>query len=480
MYLSWRRQTWPTLLLLLVFAIGGRSSPLCVEHHHSHAAPIRHAIRTCPERSVERRAAPASEMLVIDFACIGSSDADCNKVASLLAKAGGYITSVLAFKTPVHVNASYLSFCKDLGQCTKRDGTIGTGQAYPAVSYLMQEGEATRMYPQALLKQYKNLPSDVDWYSYDMNAQFNSEIKWYFEDDSKPIAKDETDLLNTIIHELIHGLGFVSAWSDDTYERFSRYDPRAKKFLTPMPLNPPNELPEVSESMESDSGVQPFWGFVEFPFDKYLHVNNVPLTDVTAALNKWGDGNVMFATIVDMVNAWDDDQVFRKRAEDVYRAATQRGGITLVIDNEAVLMMESSLDPFQDGSSLAHVDRTAYVNTDEFLMIYNAQRGVSLSDMMHVYKLGPLGPSLVQVMASMGYDIQPSYNATAITIQPNLTFWEPPMDLVGTASNPTPVVSVNADGPAHIPTESPSSSAPSHKPLPFLLSAITLFLCCSY
>ena len=45
----------------------------------------------------------------------------------------------------------------------------------------MQEGNTTRMYPQALLKQYHGLAESVDWYEYDMNAYFNNEITWYFE-----------------------------------------------------------------------------------------------------------------------------------------------------------------------------------------------------------------------------------------------------------------------------------------------------------
>ena len=63
------------------------------------------------------------------------------------------------------------------------------GQAYPAVSYLMQKQSSpnnnganiTSMYPQALLKQYDNLPKQPNWTAYDMNAQFNSQIDWYFE-----------------------------------------------------------------------------------------------------------------------------------------------------------------------------------------------------------------------------------------------------------------------------------------------------------
>lgn len=57
------------------------------------------------------------------------------------------------------------------------------GQAFPAVSYLMtdQSDNTTRMYPQALLKQYTKLDAQPDWSSFDINAQFNSDIDWYFE-----------------------------------------------------------------------------------------------------------------------------------------------------------------------------------------------------------------------------------------------------------------------------------------------------------
>ncbi|KAI9497547.1 hypothetical protein BDB00DRAFT_951721 [Zychaea mexicana] len=489
MSLSWRRRRkpWPTFLLLLAIAISARSlitiaaatasrpspiamatpSTFCVHHQHS-TSRIRHAIRPCPERSHKRRdSQPQQESeakMVINYTCHASNDDECAKVQSLLAKASEIITSVLKFETPVHVNASYLPFCQKLGQCQDSSGTVSTGQAYPSVSYLMQEENSIRMYPQALLKQYTNLSAQVDWYEYDMNAQFNSEIDWYFEDDANSIDKDKTDLLLTIIHELIHGLGFVSAWSDDTHERFSIYDPEMKKFLTPMPLDPPNELPDVSAAVNSESGVQPFWGFVDFPLDKFFYAHNkVHLAGVTKLLNQWGDGNVMFATILDMVNAWVGDTNFREQAEKLYRSATTRGDITIVIDDEQVMVMETSLAPFQDGSSLTHADESAYASTADYLMCYSAMRGVSLADLSKIHKLGPIGPSLVRIMAAMGYHIQSSYNNGSIpqTVQSNITFWVPPIDLVGTSTNPSPAVSVNANGPAHIPSASatPSSSS---------------------
>lgn len=39
----------------------------------------------------------------------------------------------------------------------------------------------TRMYPQALLKQFHHLGEVPNWASFDINAKFDSDIDWYFE-----------------------------------------------------------------------------------------------------------------------------------------------------------------------------------------------------------------------------------------------------------------------------------------------------------
>jgi hypothetical protein len=39
----------------------------------------------------------------------------------------------------------------------------------------------TRMYPQALLKQFRHLGEVPNWASFDINAKFDSDINWYFE-----------------------------------------------------------------------------------------------------------------------------------------------------------------------------------------------------------------------------------------------------------------------------------------------------------
>lgn len=294
--------------------------------------------------------------------------------------------------------------------------------------------------------------------------------------DGDAITDSETDFLRNVVHELVHGLGFVTAWSDKVYQKFAKYAPNLGKFLTPMPLNPPNELAQVSENVVTEKGAQPFWGFVEFPLDKLLMAtsNNgslSSLTAVTRTLNLWGNGNVMFASMVDMVNAWCASGDMQAEAEALYQQATNGLDLYAAVPDGTKVWMETSLQPFADGSSLSHVDEATYLNTDDYLMVYSAQRGVSLQSLNQKYPLGPLGPNLLRVLAAMGYVIRPNPNTTTpTTIQPPLKFWEPPADLVGTDTNPTPAVSSFTSGPARIPSATATADAEKNQSSPSLLT----------
>lgn len=268
-----------------------------------------------------------------------------------------------------------------------------------------------------------------------------------------------------MIHEFIHGLGFVSAWSTATYERFSRYDTDMPKFLTPVPLSPPDELEETSNNIDTGEGPQPFWGFVDFPLDQLMYTNdNISFSDVSLILNTWGSSNVMFASMMDMVNSWEASGKVQAMARQMYSYATSSNQVTWLLDNGDQFLSETSFDPFVAGSSLSHVDHDTYNDSSDYLMIYNARRGVSLQEMSVKYDNYTLGPLLLRALANIGYNVT-AFNdqvtmVSAVT-QPTLEFWEPAIPMVGTAHNPSPSISTHTDGPAHIPTSSSSSSSSS-------------------
>ncbi|ORZ25872.1 hypothetical protein BCR42DRAFT_16364 [Absidia repens] len=326
-----------------------------------------------------------------------------------------------------------------------------------------QSDNTTRMYPQATLKQFTQLKPKPQWLEYDIIAQFNSDNNWYYSDDLNNIQQTQTDLLRTILHEMVHGLGFVSSWSDDLYQRFEPYVDDLTPFLTPMLLIPPEQLQTIAQNEDTNEGNQPFWGFVECPLDKFMVYHSVPMPTITNLLNNWGDANVLYNTIYDMVNGWIDSDL-HLYAQSAYHGSTTPQDIAIALPGRSnTLLMETSLVPFVDGSTLSHVDYSSYHNTADYLMTYTTKPGVAVSAMKESFSTGPLGPELLQVLASLGYRIQSSPSSQPPTnyktSRPSLIFWNPPKGLVGTTGNPSASASVVSKGPARSPP--PSSASPS-------------------
>ncbi|KAG0170083.1 hypothetical protein DFQ28_002514 [Apophysomyces sp. BC1034] len=432
----------PLVLLYLFPSALGSPSAFCVRHDQQNE------IRPCRHLQSRGHKPTAENKIHIDFKCYASDAEECHKANATFIAAGELISAVLEFKTPIYVNATYLPFCEKLGECSTTKGIRAIGQAYPAVSYLMTDrtDNTTRMYPQAILKQYTYIPIRPQWYSYDMNAQFNSDVAWYFANDTYPITQHQTDLLRTTIHEFLHGLGFVSSWNADLHERLLPYFPSLTNFLTPKSLIPPNELAAMSKNLQDSQGAQPFWGFVEFPFDKLLVHNGQPLTNITHALNSWYGGNVLFGSILDMVNAWYASDV-RASAENVYKMGTTPRDVAIVI-NSTTLWVETSLVPFAGGSSFSHVDLELYQSSADYLMVYDASPGVDIATLTRLYSHGPIGPKLIQTLIGLGYVVR----GHPLPKRPYLSYWNPPEELVGTTTNPSPPVRVFSDGPAQWPT----------------------------
>jgi hypothetical protein len=119
--------------------------------------------------------------LTFDLTCL-ADDSQCDGVRATFQKASDLLNDVFQLQHGVTINATYLSFCKVLGDCVDSDNMIYAGQAVPSVSYVMLDSSdnITRMYPQALLKQFTNLSVKPNWDQYDIDAQFNTEINWYF------------------------------------------------------------------------------------------------------------------------------------------------------------------------------------------------------------------------------------------------------------------------------------------------------------
>ncbi|KAG0783677.1 hypothetical protein G6F22_008587 [Rhizopus arrhizus] len=395
--------------------------------------------------------------ITFDLNCTADAT-ECAGVRATFEKATEIISSVFQFKSPLLINASYNPFCSFSKDCSNEDSMAAIGQAYPTISYIMIDNtdNMTRMYPQALLKQYTKLSVQPAWAYYDINAQFNSQVNWYFVNNPDPISSNQIDFLRNVVHELIHGLGFISAWSDKFYNSLSPMIDNLNQFLAPKLLAATSRDP-ILGTYETP---QPFWGFVEFPFDKFINTNSssdglLSLSAITKELNKFYNSNALFQSALDLANAWYASDAYQV-ASTVYQKTVTADDISVIIDNEPIVWLETSLNPYREGSTLCHVDFNIYLNTSDYLMVYMANRGMSLSYLINEYSHVPIGPKLLKIMATLGYEFNSSYNVT--TIQPDLAYWSPSSTLAGSSGNPSPAMVTFTNGPAHTPISSITES----------------------
>jgi len=285
------------------------------------------------------------------------------------------------------------------------------GGASPARSFLLQDDDGiSRVYPQALLKEM-NATQHHEFGPFDIMALFNAEFDWWFVEDQTPIANYQYDFLYVILHEMVHGLGFLSSWADYNNES-------SPKALYPNPL-PPEEW---------DTGVSKFnfTGFYENAFDRYLVSlpDLKPLRNLTKQLDAF-DGNItgkgrMYDSLDQFYQKFQASNAY-KLSQQLLDTSTQQNRIAFmprgVNNDEGAILLETALKPFALGSSITHVDEVMYSDTSDFLMRWETTPGQALGDRLHEENWvgGPLGPNLLKVLETLGYKVK--RNPTRVTIQ---------------------------------------------------------------
>jgi hypothetical protein len=301
------------------------------------------------------------------------------------------------------------------------------GGAIPAryISLLDEEDQVERLYPQALVKQF-NLPTQPAAYAdSDIIAQFNSLIDWYIPDNNHPIGKNQYDLLDTVLHEIIHGLGFVSSWRNDI-------DGELK-----VPTNGLIPYPIFESDVSSDpldipnNGKFKFLAFYETIFDKFIiainNNNQTRLSGFAKILNQFSGINQNFTKLSDF-NAELHNSPQYDAAKQVLSLSTTKDSLIFMpsggrnIKNDGVVL-ETKLNPYRLGTSISHVDSDIYNDSPDFLMRRVSDDGVTMHDL--IAKSGNLtgsaiGPKLLQILGSIGYNLadNPIKSASASNKKP--------------------------------------------------------------
>src|SRR5262249_33132931 len=120
-------------------------------------------------------------------------------------------------RAPVRIEASFVPL-----SCTATMGVLGV--AGPTVAWADASFPLSNVwYPGALANQFAG--QDLDPITPPVQAQFNSSVgsstcltgdSWYYGLDGNPLSSNQFDLVTVVLHELAHGLGFVTLTDTQT------------------------------------------------------------------------------------------------------------------------------------------------------------------------------------------------------------------------------------------------------------------------
>ena len=187
-----------------------------------------------------------------------------------------------------------------------------------------------------------------------------------------------TDFVANAIHELVHGLGFISDL-DNQQELVGADQP----FLVPMIYKTPG-------------------GKIHFgPFTAYdaLIQGNKSFKQLGALITTFP---AQIMDTIDYLKLFAANETLLSAAQDLYHMSTDK--LIIPVD-QGELELYSPPD-FENGSSIAHVD-SDLVNTPEFIMVetdneHSLKDSIALTMSKNGYDY-VLGPKVISVLSQMGY-----------------------------------------------------------------------------
>nr|CAG8617224.1 3935_t:CDS:2 [Entrophospora candida] len=346
-----------------------------------------------PKTKTLKDQAANTNMFTINLKCLSQNADFCGKVKKSLGVTGETITKALMLKEPIVVDITF----KPLSP-----GVIGQTGVSRFIPLKGSDG-VDRVYPQGLVKQFE-LPSHPEFLPSDIVAEFSSELNFWFDDDTTPIANNQLSFSYMTLHEFMHGLGFLSLWDVN--------DPQTQTAVIP-PLN----------AKALDASQDPpliFNGFIDGIFDRFVRVmaTGKTLSDLTAELNTFAPKGTQFASLTEFSANFSASTQFKVVTDMLTTATTPLtlGFLPKGLDFQTVtpnktaddpfLYLETSLNPYMPGSSLSHASQALYLKSFEFLMTFQEPPAKTLAQAVidgGNFAGGAIGPKLISVLESLGY-----------------------------------------------------------------------------
>ncbi|GAB5587894.1 hypothetical protein Unana1_02794 [Umbelopsis nana] len=389
----------------------------------------------------------------------------CAKVANAFGSAIIQLGQVLRVKNRI-------IFCNN--QCANTT----YGWALPSSQYTLPNlngVDPNYLYPQALAKQlspYNSTQwSTTDGQNADISAEFNHDAylggtnatvaqgwngtgvmpggRFWFQGDPA-IRSDQIDMEYIILHELVHGLGFISSWGTYFLGQDSPYFPSVQNLVNPTSLQIATLTP--NSYTDSKTGAVYLTGFLPgMIFDKYL-IANTAQSQHPQSLAVIGDKTQNFclqnddAYVVNFINQFNKSN-YSSDAQYVFQLLNSNQSLAfnlssqlqnnlyttnlqpLIPSNLALYStnnasnMETSRGNFRPGLIVSHFD-DSYLTTPNFLMCRSYQSGITLQGLTsQVYSTATpyyynttlngttvqsiynytIGPGILNILNAIGY-----------------------------------------------------------------------------
>ncbi|ORY95510.1 hypothetical protein BCR43DRAFT_475413 [Syncephalastrum racemosum] len=406
-------------------------------------------------------------------------DAFCNKVLAAVDGAAQAFSQVVSIKIGILLKVHYYSFCDTA--CT--NGTYAWGAPSSQFTLPYDDGvDQNYVYPQALAKQLAPYSNTSVWADHDIDIEINHDAylstvdfddakangwngtgvppggKFWFKGDP-PIESDQIDMEYIILHELLHGAGFISSWAAYFYSKSSPFRGLIDDLFDDQDLK--MVTPGLSWSVKYGTGPVFISGFQPtMIFDKYLvslsnnqttNARNTSLADLGFEMQNFCvQGNQGY--IANFVRQFTNTTQSRNAAE-LFQSLAQENTLSFTFSNPSVGNSTFNADSYlkktyrnmtlQTGNSAtdASTEQFGYTNnrpglaishvadfyntTPDFLMVSSFRNGMNLSAIVDsiysdipaiMYNVtlpngtlqqlpyrSPIGPGILRILDSMGY-----------------------------------------------------------------------------
>ncbi|KAI9487723.1 MAG: hypothetical protein EXX96DRAFT_472668 [Benjaminiella poitrasii] len=406
------------------------------------------------------------------------NDNFCAKVSRAVWAAIDKFSEVVNIKNSLLIKVNYYSFCEEY---TCANDTFGWGSPTSQFILPFEDGaDLNYVYPQALAKQLAPYSSTSVWSKYDVQININHDVYvnsadgwngeglasngvfWFFNDsDSQTIGPKQVDFRYIVLHELLHGLGFLSSWAAYFWTDKSPFRILVNGVIDPLELQLVTPGPYWFINQETGpayvTGFQPTMIFDKFlvNVDTELNVTSVSqLSDLAFDMQNFcvQDSNAFIVNFIRAFNAANQSTTAHKLWISMSKPET----LTFQFQPPTVANSSYNLIPYLNqtyrsmtlltgedifsGANFEYVDPTVnrpglmishlddqYMNTTDFLMTNVYHRGKPLEELVEMFYreipvikynmsvsrtnstiverryMSPIGPGILRILDSMGY-----------------------------------------------------------------------------